>query len=235
VLTLPALHSPRRQLFEIIKPPPPPPVFVSSLVLDPFNAERMYATTSTGEVLVGQESGKLWSTLSRVQSDRRDPLTNRVIASIREVIPSPHLAGELLLITASGEMLMIRDGTAETIALPPAAGLIIDVVFVEQFPDALLVGTDRGALFSRDRGATWEEFDLPISTSAPVRNTVVRASPSNPSRLLITIDSIIYRSEDGGQTFNTLSLNLPNHIITDISINPTNAAKVLLSTTLVSS
>ena len=235
VLTIPALHRRQRQLFEVIKPPPPPSVFVSSIVLDPFNDERIYATTSTGEVLVGEESGKVWSTLSRIQSDKRDPLTNRSIASIRDVIPSPHQAGELLLITTDGNMVLIRDSEIAAVELPKGAGNIVDVVFIEQFPGALFVGTDRGALFSRDRGTSWEEFDLPISTTSPVRNSVVRASPSNPSRLLIAIDSIIYRSEDGGQTFNTLSLNLPNHIITDIAINPTNAAKVLLSTSPVSS
>jgi photosystem II stability/assembly factor-like uncharacterized protein len=235
VLTIPALHRRKRAVFEVIKPPPPPPVYVSSIVIDQFNPDRVYATTSTGEVLISEQSGKLWSTLFRVQSNKRDPLTNRSIASIKRVIPSPHRTGELLLITTDGKLILVRDDEAEPTDIPITGGAVIDVTFIKQFPEALLVGTDRGVLFSRDRGQNWDQLDLPISTSAPLRNTVVRVSPTNPSRLIVAVDSVVYRSEDGGQTFNTLSLGLPNHVITDISINPINAARVLLGTAPVKS
>ncbi|MBI4021838.1 MAG: hypothetical protein HY372_00615 [Candidatus Andersenbacteria bacterium] len=227
VLTMPALYRKKKALFEIIKPPPPPPVYVSSMVPDPFDPERVYATTSTGEVLSGEQSGKLWRTLIRVQSGQRDPLTNQAIASIRKIFTSPHRANELLVITTSGGLVRYRDGELKTFELPQ--GTVVDASYIAQFPEALFVGTDRGAIISRDSGSTWQELDLPISGSAPVRSVVVRVSPTNPTRLLIAVDSIIYRSEDGGQTFNTLSLGLPGHLITDLSIHPANAAHVLLS------
>ena len=79
------------------------------------------------------------------------------------------------------------------------------------------------------------ELKVPISKSQPIKNAVIRVSPSNPDRLLVTVNSIIYRSEDGGQNWNALSLELPNHLITDISINPQNAARVILITSPVKS
>lgn len=229
VLTMPALYRKKQAFFEIIKPPPPPPVYVSSLVADPFDPEHVFATTSTGEVLSGEQSGKLWRTLIRVQSGQRDPITDRPIASIRKIFTSPHRANDLLVITTSGGLVRYRDGELKDFELPQ--GTVVDAAYIAQFPNALFVGTDRGAIISRDGGTTWQELDLPISGSAPVRSVVVRVSPTNPTRLLIAIDSIIYRSEDGGQTFNTLSLGIPGHLITDLSIHPANAAHVLLATT----
>lgn len=231
VLTIPALHRKKRALFEIIKPPQPPPVFVSSIVQDPFNADQVYATTSTGEVIVGEQSGKLWRNFFRVKKDRRDPITNQAIASIRSIAPSPHRNGELFLITTDGELVRLFEDETQAIVLPDAIANAVDITFIQQFPASLFVGTDRGALISRDNGENWAELDLPISTVTPVRNVVVRVSPTNPARMLVAVDSIIYRSEDGGATFNTLSLGLPNHVVTDISIDPTNAARVLLVTT----
>lgn len=228
VLTMPALYRKKKALLEIIKPPPPPAVYVSSLQIDPFNPQRVYATTSTGEVLSGEESGKVWRTLIRVQSGLRDPITDRPIASIRKIFTSPHRADELLVVTTSGGLVLYQNGELRDIEIPD--GAVVDASYILQFPAALFVGTDRGAIISRDSGRSWEELDLPISGSAPVRSVVVRVSPTNPTRLLIAVDSIIYRSEDGGQTFNTLSLGLPGHLITDISIHPSNAAHVLLTT-----
>ena len=230
VLTIPALHRQKRQLFEIIKPPSPPPIYVADVVRDPFQLERVYATTSTGEVLLGEQFGKTWRNLFRVTAAERDPLTNQLIASIQSVVPSPHTADELLLVTTSSELVRLRAEGIERLELPDS-GRIVDVTYVDQAPDSIFVATTSGALISRDRGVTWQELNLPISNAAPLRSMVVRVSPSNATRLLIAIDGIIYRSEDGGETFVTHSLGLPNHIITDISIDPANAANVLLATT----
>lgn len=217
VLTIPAFKKPKSQVFEVIKPPPPPPVFVSSLALDPFHEDHVYAATSTGDLLAGEQSGKVWNNILTASSP------------IRKVSSSPHQEGELLLVTTNGQLFRVKAGQAETIKLPERAKAL-DVVYIRQFPNAILVSSDNGVFISRDRGDTWLELPLPISTSAPLRSVVARVSPTNPDRFLVSVDSVLYRSEDGGETWNALSLNLPNHIITDISIDPVNAARVLLVT-----
>ncbi len=227
VLTIPGPAPPKKQFFEIIKPPQPPPVFVSSLVADPFNPTQVYATTSTGEVLLGEQSGKTWSTSIRI-SGKPDPLTGFINTPVRKIIPSPHSPEELMLITSKGKIIRTVGEEVEQLVTPKAN--IVDVQYVKQFPNSLILGTTGGVLVSRDRGATWIDLKIPISKTSPVQNTVVAISPTNPSRFLVGIDDIIFRSEDGGNTWHTLSLNLPNHIITDISIDPTNAANVILVT-----
>lgn len=218
VLTIPAFKKDKKPFFmEIIKPPPLPSVFVSYIVPNPFHEDRVYATTSTGDLHAGEQSGKVWHNILTVSATRR-------------VFPSPHIEGELLLVTVDGDLIRSIDDEEETIQLPSGVSAI-DAAYIQQFPDAMLIGTSQGAYISRDRGVTWLKLALPISTSAPLRNVVVRTSPTNPNRFLISVDSVLYRSEDGGKTWNALSLNLPNHVITDISIDPTNAARVLVITT----
>ncbi|MFH1354270.1 MAG: hypothetical protein ABIH36_03185 [bacterium] len=218
VLTIPAFKKDKKPFFmEIIKPPPPPPVYVSTIVPNPFHQDRAYATTSTGDLLAGEQSGKVWYNILTV-------------SPIGKVFPSPHQDEELLLVTTDGKLFRSQGEEEEALTLPSGAKAL-DAAYIKQFPDALLIGTNQGAYISRDRGVNWLKLALPISTSAPLRNIVVRVSPTNANRFLISVDSVLYRSEDGGETWNALSLNLPNHVITDISIDPQNAARVLAVTT----
>lgn len=228
VLTIPAATVEKGRFFQIIKPPPPPAIFVANLVPDPFDNERVYATTSTGEILTGEESGKLWHSTVRLQAAKPNPYTGRSDAPVRKVVPSPHNANDLLLVGTDGGLTRVNDEETTRLKNPP--GQVIDAVYINQFPNALFISTTEGIYISRDYGETWIELKVPISKSQPIKSAVVRVSPSNPDRLLVTVNSIIYRSEDGGQSWNALSLELPNHLITDISINPGNAARVLLIT-----
>jgi photosystem II stability/assembly factor-like uncharacterized protein len=232
VLTIPAANVEKGRFFQIIKPPPPPAIFVANLVPDPFDNERVYATTSTGDVLTGEESGKLWHSTVRLQS-KPNAYTGRSDAPVRKIIPSPHNANDILLVGTDGSL--IRANNEETTRLKSPPGQVIDAVYINQFPNALFISTTDGIYISRDYGEIWVELKVPVSKSQPIKNAIIRVSPSNPDRLLVTVNSIIYRSEDGGQSWNALSLELPNHLITDISINPQNAARVILTTSPVKS
>ena len=227
VLTIPAPPKPPSSFFQIIKPPPHPPVFVSSLTINPFQDNQVYATTSTGDVLLGQESGKTWKTVLRIQSAKTNPLTGFRNAPVKSIVPSPHEENEVLLVGKDGRLIRSIDGKEDKEFKTPKGHVIVDVAYVSQFPDALLVGTTKGGIISRDRGRTWVDLELPISKTTAASNVIVRLSPTNPNRYLISVDSVVYRSEDGGNTWNSYSLELPNHLINDISIDPNNASNVL--------
>jgi len=229
VLTIPSsAKKDGGQFFQIIKPPPPPAIYISSLVPDLFNDDHVFATTSTGDVLTGEDSAKVWHTSLRIKATRADPLTGRSDAPVRKIIPSPHIGDEVLLISGEGGLIRASGDSSENLIMP--TGQVLDVAYVKQYPDSLLVGMSTGIYVTRDRGKSWTELNVPISKAQPLANTVVRVSPTNVNRIIVSINSIIYRSEDGGENWNTLSLELPNHIVTDISIDPNNAAKVLLTT-----
>ncbi len=217
VLTVPAARKPKKKTIEIIKPPEPPPVSVTSLTINPFHPDKIYAATSTGDILMGEESGKLWHKITISQP-------------VKKFVPSPHRDGELLLVATSGQLIKLTDNEQEAIIVIKKKTKALDAAYVNQLPNAIFVSTTSGAAASTDQGETWSLLSLPVSTKVAFTDAIARVSPTNASRLLVSINNILFRSEDGGSSWNSLSLDLPNHSITDISIDPSNASRVLLIT-----
>lgn len=216
------------------------PSVVLSIERDPFNPDRIYAGSSLGTLFVGESSAKVWRQFYTIQPTTPAPVANYQLTSVKKLIASPHTPGELLVVTESGGLIRISNGAQTEIEVPeyistpppPLAGVgkqkVLDTIFLSGFPDALLVGVESGAVVTRDGGESWIELPVPAESNEQFNTVVVQVSPTNVNRMFVAINSVIYRSEDGGTTWNTFSLGLPNHVIQDISINATNAAKMLL-------
>lgn len=235
VLTIPTPPEQKRQRIEIIKPPSrgQAGAQITTVVPDPFVPDRLYLGTSLGDVIVGEQSGKIWRTIAIVTTGQTDPITGRRETGIKEIVPSPHRANEAFLITKANGLIRLRDKEVEVVkVVTPSnqAKPILDAAYVQQFPDAVFIGVADGAMVSRDGGVSWEQLNLPLSAPRPYNTVTVVVSPTNPARMLVVANSVVLRSEDGGKSWSTFSLDLQNHIVTDVSINPTNAAYVVLIT-----
>jgi len=230
VLQIPKPKKESSRFYEVIKPPDPPPVYVTDMAVDPFQENQVYAATTTGEILIGSDAGKVWRAIQRL-TGARDPLTRQATAPIQQIVPSLHISGEILVVTTSGTILRITAEGKETLGISGVRA----VHFIPQLPNSLLAAISRGVAISHDRGATWSTLPLPLSQQVKISSLAVMVSPTNPQRILVAAENILYRSEDGGVTWNSLALKLPQHTITDISINPANAAQVLLVTAPVAS
>ncbi len=216
---------------------------VISIAPNPFHDNQVYAGTSLGNVLVGEQSAKTWRTINTLATDSLISTNNKGKFAIQDIIPSPHVDGEVLLITSEGEMFRISPNEQVKLSIPrnlnstrrlSSAGrprAVRSASFIPEFPDALLIGVDDGAVISRDRGQTWQELALPVDTIRNFNSATVAVSPTNSRRLFVGINSVIYRSEDGGISWNSFSLNLKAHAITSLLIDPANAARVLVVTT----
>jgi photosystem II stability/assembly factor-like uncharacterized protein len=218
---------------------------VLSLAIDPFNPQRLYAGSNLGTLLVGEQLGKTWRTIHTVESNRFDPTGTRQNLGIRTLKVSPHRPEEFFLITfdrslyrvAGGEQVKLNIPQYLGVTPPFGAGLgqtrdVLDIAFFADQPAALLAATAEGAALSSDLGVSWQVLPLPIETT-PTQGfnaAIAAVSPSNSQRLLITFNSVLYRSEDGGQSWNTFDFHLPNHVITNLLINPVNPAQVLAVT-----
>ncbi|MBI1834081.1 MAG: hypothetical protein HYR90_04645 [Candidatus Andersenbacteria bacterium] len=216
----------------------------SSVVLtlepDPFNADRIYGGTSLGSLFIGEQAAKVWRTFYTVQPEGPAIAIGSKQMGIRTLVVSPHTPGELLVITESKRLLRITNNTQTAIEVPAVIGIpktpflsggerdVLDVSYIVGFPQALLVGVNDGAVVTRDGGQSWLQLSVPVEVAETFNSVVVRTSPTNANRIFVAINGVVYRSEDGGQAWNTFSLGLPNYAIHDISINPTNAAKALL-------
>lgn len=223
------------------------PSVVLSIGVDPFNADRIYGASSLGTLFVSEQSGKTWRTLYAIQPDSPIQTTPGNQTGIKRLAVSPHTAGELAVITNDNRLLIIREGTQQEITVPtyiatppPAFGAnqdqdVFDIAYIPGFPEALFVGVENGAVITRDRGESWVELPVPIE-STKIFNTIrVATSPTNVNRMFVAVNEVMYRSEDGGVSWNTFSLGLPQHSITDFSINPANASRVLIVTQPLSS
>lgn len=215
---------------------------VISIALDPFTPDRLYAGTSLGNILVGEQSGKTWRTWYTLQPGAGGGGGDEGLV-VSDIIPSIHVKEELLVHTRAGTLYRVYQQQHVRLRVPrvltgepgpfAVGGIrkIRSVEFIPTFPNALLVGVEDGAVISRDRGETWTELSLPIDVVRQFNTSVAAASPTNPSRILVAINSVIYRSEDGGLSWNTTNLGLRTHVITDLLIDPTNASRVLAITT----
>jgi len=215
---------------------------VLDLEADPLNGDRVYAGSNLGTIFAGEQSAKVWKTVYNVKTSGIVATAGGENLAISKLVPSPHTAGEVLVVTKSNELFRINQSGQAEIEVPQyinepvplAAGQgqkkVYDVAYIQQFPQALLIGVEDGVVVTRDGGQSWVQLGLPIETSQAFNSIEVAASPTNTNRLLTAINNVVYRSEDGGQTWNTYSLGLPNHIITGLTINPSNAAKVLVIT-----
>ena len=212
---------------------------IISLEVDAQNDDMVWAGTNDGTLFSAEQSGKVWKKVAEI------PTTAALVTGDRSGAAIVRLEGvaaswaDVLMITRDKKMLAIKDGTVRTIAVPevldsPLAfgGVsgnrnILDVSLVPGFPNALIIGTDKGAVVTRDAGKTFVELRLPFDASKRVSNMVVAISPTNANRILVAADGIIYRSEDAGTAWQTANVGPIGFGITDISINPKNAARVL--------
>lgn len=214
---------------------------VVSIELDPFDPNRVYVGSNLGTIFVGEQSAKVWRSVHTLQSGTFTP--DRTGLGVLDIIPSPHTSGELLIITSANTLRRIRpDGSQQEVKIlkdlrqtgilkTSGTKKIFDVTYLKDFPDALFVGVEDGAIISRDGGATFEQLPIPIEQFKEFNSASVAASPTNTARLLVGINNVVFRSEDGGKTWFTFPLNAPGYGITSILIDPTSASRVLVVTT----
>lgn len=216
---------------------------ILTIELDPFDGNRLYAGSNLGGMLVGEQSGKVWRTIHTLTPERFDPSQSSSRSSVEKLVPSPHTRGEVVVITAENRLWRVTKDGQTKITIPveqteqekkffisKGDHEIKDVAFSRTNSNLLLAGVEGGVLLSRDAGSTWETLPVPVQSVITFNTIRASISPTNPNRFLVGINNVVYRSEDAGATWNTFSLGLPAHKITDILINPKNAAKVLLLT-----
>lgn len=241
VLTVPVPEQRRR--FQIVGRRRVVASIVLAIESDPFNRDRLYAGSNLGTIFLGEQSGKIWRTFNTLTSPGFQAVPDQQKLGVKKIVPSLHTRDEILVVTAEGILLRVREGQQSEIVIPKDLSspvpkiigprqkrIVSDVLFVPGFPDALFAGVEDGAVISRNAGQTWEELSLPVETVEQFNSLVVAVSPTNISRLLIAVNDVVYRSEDGGKTWNTFTLSLPNYIISALLIDPTNASRVLAVT-----
>ncbi len=232
--------SDKKPGLQILKGPTAPPATIVVLEIDPRHPDRIYAGTNDGTLLLAEQSGKVWRKVAELASPTASVTGDRTGAGIIRMIASSVHDGELMIVTRDKRLLRFKDDKSVEIKVPESTmvplsfGLasgsrkVLNATLIPQFPDALLIGSTDGVVVTRDAGKSYVPLQLPIDASKTFVAMGLAVSPKNANRILITIDGIVYRSEDSGRTWHTTDLGTIGLRITDISINPINPARVLV-------
>lgn len=237
MLTLPIDKN--SKTFQLIKGGSSAPASIIAMEVDPFQSNRVWVGTNDGTVFAGEQDGRTWRKVVDITSRASQITGDRSGAGVARLIPSPFNANDMLIVTKDYRLLELKDGKVTDIRVPIhfdqqtpfgvnlGSQKVLSASYVPGFKDALLVGTDTGAVVTRDGGKSWISLKLPLDASKILSSVVVAISPTNVNRIFVIADGIVYRSEDGGTNWNTTDIGPAGYPVTDISINPANAAHML--------
>ena len=186
--------------------PTPPPV-VSCLAVSPDYARDgvIFAGTMEDGVFRSSDRGSLWVRWNFGLLDLH----------VLALAPSPHFARDetLFVGTESGIFRSTNGGRAWREApfptdWAPVLSLAISPAFAQD--GLILAGTDEHGLYvSRDRSKTWARLGAGVLEGAV--NAVLLAAdfPGTPLALAVTTEGV-YTSADGGESWRTLAISLPD-------------------------
>jgi len=177
-----------------------------SLAIDPGNPQRVYAGTEAGAFLstdgaatwtaagTGLPSGTVWALAV-------DPSSGAVYAGTNS-------SGVYRSTDHGGTWSAVSSGLAVT----PVYALAVDPVH----PTNIFAGTAQGVFRSADGASTW------TATAAGGRIFSLAVDPSSPSTVYAAVaDAGVLRSDDGGQTWGSVSSGLPGDGVNALAIDPT--------------
>ena len=179
---------------------------VSSLTFDSLSPSTFYASLSSGTILKSSDSGSTWSTLETVK-DR--PL---------KLIVATDGPRSIYLLTTKG-LMRSRDRGAnwEDLSFEGKPSNFNDLFVESRNPLSVYVGTDIGLFRSRNGGDSFEKMELPANQDS-TNVGAVAVNPDNSSQIFASIRWTIYRSDDSGRTWKTVSLPT-RRVVSDIVVD----------------
>lgn len=180
---------------------------VTAMTYDPKSPSVFYAGLSTGTILKSQNSGETWSAVSQ--------LKDRII----KLVFSPD--GKLLYLLGreQGVKKSSDDGKTWTnLTVANAEAPYNDLTYDFNSPATLYLGLKSGMYVSRDTGGSWTKIVLP-ATPQVVNVSAIAVNAKDTKQIFAAVESTVYRSDDRGQTWRTVSLPT-GRIISQIIIDP---------------
>jgi photosystem II stability/assembly factor-like uncharacterized protein len=174
-------------------------VTANAVTLDPDKPDRVYLGLSRGEIMVSDNRGESWRSLTQL----KDQVTRLIV--------DPNDKETLYALTAkkglwrAGTAAAWTDPFAAALKEAKLAGVIKEVILIPGSPNDIFLATDRGIAVSNDRGATWKL----LPDILPDKNAVINAlavNPQNLKEIWFVTNTNLYRSIDGGATWTPAKL-----------------------------
>ena len=185
--------------------------YAYSLAYDPANPNRVYVG-SFGEVDISADGGSNWTqvklsdTTGAIQFLAAAPAGTVYAASWTTLYRSDDSGASWSSVGPAGQnyfyALAIDPGDPATLYLAAISGL---------FENTLFKSTDRGATWKAASAGARSPSSVMAVAVAPSKRDVVYAAGNN---------GMVYKSENGGASWTTLSTGLPGYALTSVAVNP---------------
>lgn len=172
---------------------------LTSMVIDWYNPDRLWAANSQGELILSEDAGDTWQTVERIGD------------SVTDMIMSHRDSRIIIAGTEKHGIYRTTDGGQEW--------LLIDDELDEQFEDGnrvygftqtydgqtMIMNTKFGLLRSIDQGANWVEVPL-ITDAGEVRIWSVALGIEDDNEIFYATGEILYHSLNAGDAWETQEL-----------------------------
>jgi photosystem II stability/assembly factor-like uncharacterized protein len=205
---------------------------VPAVEVDPSDSRTIYAATGVSGLYKSTDGGASW-TLLELPPD---------IGAIQQIVVDPFLPSTVYVnVNSNGPLLRSDDGgeTWRHVGQPPPQGFYTAAdLATDGTPGSLWAAGGIGLFHSTDRGVTWQRVDL--GTEYLVLSAV-EVSPRDPGVIFVAgmsvigdrpprFESRIFRSTDGGRTWQRRDAGLPNQDIRALALDPEDAATLWATT-----
>jgi hypothetical protein len=194
--------------------PRPAGTNLTSLVIDPQNADTVYAAfPSTDGVYKSTDGAAHWTAAK----------TGLTAPSFFSLLIDPS-NGSVLYAASDTHIFKTTDGAASWSELTNGLGnSVYRSLAMSNTPSTILAATDSGLYKSTNAGASW------TGPSPPLLDSVVAIDPRNASNILLVANSNVVRSTNGGSTFTPSASGLLAAYTLSIAVDPRNESIIYTS------
>lgn len=192
---------------------------VLAIAVSPGNSSVVLAGLNSGEIIRSVDGGHTWQA-SRDFADRIIRIKFGPSGSAYALTAHSGVARSedqgLTWTSISG--LLSSDTINSSNQSPTSVTVFYDLALDKRQPGVLYLGTQQGLFRTVNDGASWSFLALPLK-NASLRTSAVAANPSNSNDLFAAVASTIFKSSNGGVTWETKRLPTGSGV-RSILINP---------------
>lgn len=193
---------------------------MTRVTIDPSNGNRIYATTSTGSILISENEGAEWRVLYKVD----EPVTGFIV--------HPTNSSIAYIVELESGLHKTVDGGKTWVNLFDDAfeDTFDDAIRIQQFtmdptnPDTLYATSKEGIIRSSNGGESWEFVNTLLARDAAQNAQIgtFTVAPHNANVIYFTVGRLIHKSENRGQTWQTIETFPSSRNIHSFVFHPNN-------------
>lgn len=169
-----------------------PRAVITTMAVDWFSPENIFAGTSEGEILQSKNDGKSWRTVHRTD--------NRIIeiligADSRQIYVGTHFNGVFVTKDKGATWTKRYDEIQDAGSVEELSDMTLDLK-----NNVLIIATKHGLMRTTDFGAKWESIELNAPDQS-ARIYKVATNPGNNKQLYYATASTFFKSGDAGKTW----------------------------------